>query len=317
MAAKNNQASTIHVVLAFAVVYIVWGSTYFFIQRAIHSFPPFMLGAIRFFTASIIMLLWCVYKREKVFVISQIKPAVITGLLLLFVGNGAVVWVEQYLPSSIVAITISSSPLWFVLLDKPKWSENLRNKSTVMGLIMGFIGVILLFYENIQSSLNHGANVEIGGMAIVTVASISWAGGSLYSKYKSKGGAAIVSSTWQMFGASVAFATVSLIRGEYKGFDFASVTLDGWLSLIYLILFGSIAGFSAYVWLLKVRPAIQVSTYAYVNPVVAVLLGVIFANESIQMLQIAGLAVILISVMLINFAKYRSEKLLMRQKAVN
>ncbi|MDB5014395.1 MAG: protein of unknown function transrane, partial [Daejeonella sp.] len=265
MAAKDNSVSTIHVVLAFAIVYIVWGSTYFFIQRAVQSFPPFMLGGVRFFTASIIMLVWCLYKREKVFAVVQIKPAVISGLLLLFIGNGAVVWVEQYMPSSIVAITISSSPLWFVLLDKPKWSENLQNKSTVIGLIMGFVGVILLFYKSIQSVVNGGANVEIGGMALVTLAAISWAGGSLYSKYKSKGGAAIVSTTWQMFGASAAFAIVSLIRGEQNGFDFASVTLNGWFALLYLILFGSIVGFSAYVWLLKVRPAIQVSTYAYVN----------------------------------------------------
>ena len=307
---KNNQVSNIRVILAFAIVYVVWGSTYFFIKQAINGFPPFMLGGIRFFTASMIMLLWCIYKREKVFIAAQIKPAIISGLLLLFVGNGAVVWVEQYLPSSVVAITVSSSPIWFVLLDKPKWSENFQSKPTILGLLLGFVGVILLFYRSIQSSFSDGANLEMGGMAIVTVAAISWAGGSLYSKYKSKGGAAVVSSTWQMFGASVAFAIVSLFRGEQHGFNFASVDLNSWLAITYLILLGSIAGFSAYVWLLKVRPAIQVSTYAYVNPVVAVLLGVLFAGESIQTLQIAGLAVILVSVLMINLAKYRSEKLL-------
>ncbi|MDB5120850.1 MAG: protein of unknown function transrane [Sphingobacteriales bacterium] len=312
---KDNPASTIQVVLAFAIVYIVWGSTYFFIQQAIHGFPPFMLGAVRFFTASVIMLIWCIYKREKVFVAAQIKPAIISGLLLLFIGNGAVIWVEQYMPSSIVAITISSSPLWFVLLDKPKWSENLRNKSTVLGLIMGFVGVVLLFYKSIQSSISGGANVEIGGMALITLAAVSWAGGSLYSKYSNNGGAAIVSSTWQMFGASIAFIMGSLIMGEPRNFDFTSVSIEAWLSLLYLIVFGSIAGFSAYVWLLKVRPAIQVSTYAYVNPVVAVLLGVLFAGETIQILQIAGLTVILVSVMMINFAKYRSEKLLLKEEA--
>jgi drug/metabolite transporter (DMT)-like permease len=304
---KSGSPSAIQLILAFAILYIVWGSTYFFIQRAIESFPPFMLGALRFFAASFLMLLWCLYKREPIFNASQVKTAVISGLLLLFIGNGAVIWVERYMPSSVVAIAISSSPIWFVLLDKPNWAENLNNKYTVLGLMMGFAGVILLFYKSIKTSLNGGENLEVGGLALITLASISWAGGSLYSKYKSSGGAAIVSSTWQMFGASVAFGILSLSMGEPDNFYFSTVSTEAWLSIIYLILFGSIAGFSAYVWLLSVRPATQVSTHAYVNPVVAVLLGVFFAGEKISMLQIVGLAVILVSVLMINLAKYRQE----------
>jgi len=308
---KDSSVSTVHVIVAFAIVYIVWGSTFFFIQQAIESFPPLMLGAIRFFTASLIMLSWCIYKREKVFIVAQIKPALISGLLLLFIGNGVVVWVEQYLPSSLVAITISSAPIWFVLLDKPKWSENFHSKSTILGLLLGFVGIVLLFYKNILLSYAGGSSQEIGWMAMLTLAAISWAGGSLYSKYKTTGGAAIVSSTWQMFGASMAFIISSLIMGEPASFMLSSVSTAAWFSMLYLILFGSIAGFSAYVWLLKVRPAIQVSTYAYVNPVVAVLLGVFLAGEEIQTLQIIGLTVILVSVLMINLAKYRNEKLLL------
>jgi len=309
---KVNSVTLVKIIGAFAIVYLVWGSTYFFIQRAIHSFPPFLLGAIRFLAASVLMLGWCIYKKEKVFVGSQIRHAIIAGLFLLFVGNGAVIWVEQYLPSAAVAIMVSSSPLWFVILDWPKWSENLHSRSTVVGLIIGFAGVFLLFYKSLLTSFAGVGHGEVGGMIIVTIAAISWSGGSLYSKYFNNGTPAVVNSTWQMFAAGIAFAIGSLLRGEQYTFDVNAVSSQAWGAVAYLVVFGSIAGFSAYVWLLQVRPATQVSTYAYVNPVVAVLLGVLFAGEHISLLQIAGLAVILLSVMLINFAKYRRSKLQVR-----
>lgn len=307
-ATKDSSASTINVVLAFAVVYIVWGSTYFFIQKAVHSFPPFILGGLRFFLAAFIMLIWCVYKKEKLVAGRQIGHAVVGGILLLFVGNGAVIWVEQYMPSALVAIMVSSSPLWFVLLDKPKWSENLNSRSTIAGLIIGFAGIMLLFYKSIASLFSGETTLEAGGMLLVTIAAISWAGGSLYSKYYNSGTSAVVNSTWQMFSAGLAFTLGSLVMDEQKAFTLEAVSAEAWWALAYLVVFGSIAGFSAYVWLLKVRPATQVSTYAYVNPVVAVLLGVVFAGEKISWMQISGLAVILISVMMINFARYRKER---------
>lgn len=307
MSTKNLPAPTSLVVLAFAIVYIVWGSTYFFIQKAIHGFPPFMLGALRFAAASLIMLLWCLYKKEKVFNWNQVKHALVSGLLLLFIGNGAVIWVEQFLPSALVAILVSSAPIWFVVLDKPMWKSNLSSKATLLGLFIGFIGVIILFYRNMISAFsNKDSMLEMGGMALLVIGAMAWAGGSLYSKYYSSG-TAIVNSTWQMFIASVAFTICSLIGGEGKGFDWATVPTDAWLSIAYLVVFGSIAGFSAYVWLLEVRPATQVSTYAYVNPVVAVLLGVFFADETITYLQVLGLGVILASVLMINLAKYRKQ----------
>lgn len=306
---KDTPVSAFNVILAFATVYIVWGSTYYFIQIAVHSFPPFMLGAIRFFAAGFLMFLWCLYKGEKIFNGIQIKHAIISGLFLLFIGNGAVIWVEQYLPSAVVAIMVSSSPLWFVLLDKPKWAENFNNKSTILGLIIGFTGVVLLFYKSIITAFSGDTTVEAGGMLLVTLAAMSWAGGSLYSKYYNSGSSAVVNSTWQMLAAAFAFGIGSLFMGEQNKFDINLISTEAWWAVVYLVLFGSIAGFSAYVWLLKVRPATQVSTYAYVNPVVAVLLGVFFANESITFLQVLGLAIILLSVMMINFSKYRKEKL--------
>jgi drug/metabolite transporter (DMT)-like permease len=304
----KRSASPLMVVIAFATVYLVWGSTYFFIQRAVEHIPPFILGAIRFIIAGGILLGWCAIKGEKLFNWSHIKPALVSGLLMLFIGNGAVIWAEQSLASSLVAVLVSSAPIWFVVLDKPKWKENLTSRNTIMGLIVGFIGVILLFSEQTSKALGTGNGHQVIGLIVLIIGAMSWAGGSLYSKYKSKSTSATVNTAWQMLAAGIAFIPGSFINNEWSSFDVQSVTAGSWFSLFYLITMGSLAGYSAYVWLLQVRSATQVSTYAYVNPVVAVLLGVLFAGEHMTILQIAGLAVILLSVLLINLAKYRQEQ---------
>ena len=304
----KKETSTLMVVIAFATVYLVWGSTYFFIQVAVQHIPPFIMGALRFLASGIILFAWCLFKRESMWNWKQIKPALITGLLLLFIGNGAVIWAEQKLPSSLVAVLASASPLWFVILDKPKWKENFTNRSIILGLSIGFIGVILLFSERTANAFSSAGSIaQVAGLLVVVIGSISWAGGSLYSKYKSNG-STVVNTAWQMLAASVAFTAFSLLNNEWTGFQWQSITPNAWLAVLYLVVMGSLAGYSAYVWLLQVRPATQVSTYAYVNPVVAVLLGVFFAGEHMSLLQIIGLAVILTSVLLINLARYRREQ---------
>ena len=317
MSAKNTKsASSLMVILAFAIVYLVWGSTYFFIQVAVKGFPPFILGALRFILAGLIMAGWCIIKGEKLFAIRGIKHAAISGILLLFFGNGIIIWVEQSMPSAMVAITVSSAPLWFVLLDKPKWSENFRSKSIIAGMLIGLAGVILLFSEQISQifSMPESTPVKMSSMVLLLFAAIAWAGGSLYSKYRSAEGSIIVTTTWQIMAAGIAFLPGIFIRDEFSGFHWSEVSYDSWFAFAYLVSMGSIAGFSAYVWLLQVRTAMQVSTYAYVNPVVAVLLGVFFANEKITGIQIAGLIIILGSVLLINMARYRREKIAERIK---
>ncbi|HRH50552.1 MAG TPA: EamA family transporter [Panacibacter sp.] len=312
----KKEASTALVIIAFATVYLVWGSTYFFIQKAIQDFPPFIMGGLRFIAAGILLQAWCLIKGEKLWNPVQVKNAAVTGLLLLFIGNGAVIWAEQKLPSSLVAVLVSAAPIWFVVLDKPKWKENFNSRAIILGLVVGFIGVVLLFSEQVSHALSaSGSIAQVGGLAVVVVGSMSWAGGSLYSKYKSSG-SAIVSTTWQMLFASIAFFTFSFVSDEWSGFKWQDVTTSGWLSVVYLIFMGSLAGYSAYVWLLQVRSATQVSTYAYVNPVVAVLLGVLFAGEHMSLLQVIGLAVILTSVLLINLAKYRKEQKQIQQNVL-
>jgi drug/metabolite transporter (DMT)-like permease len=312
---SNRPASTMMVAIAFATVYIVWGSTYFFIRISVQHIPPMLVGCLRFVVAGILMLLWCLLTKERVFAWPVMRPAIVSGLLLLFFGNGALIWSEQYLASSLAAILLASGPIWFVVLDKGKWRENFRSRETIIGLLVGFAGVILLFGEQLSHSLTASSRVAVKttgpnwpmiALGVLLLGSISWAAGSLYSKYKAAGNANSVNAGWQMLSAGVAFIPASLISGEWSHFHWQEVPMSGWLSIFYLVTMGSLAGYSAFVWLLQVRSATQVSTHAYVNPVVAVLLGVFFADEKMSPVQLLGLVVILISVLLINLAKYRA-----------
>jgi drug/metabolite transporter (DMT)-like permease len=308
----KHHASPIMVIVAFATVYIVWGSTYFFIQKVVHEIPPFFMGTLRFGTAGILLLIWCIIKGENVWNLKQIKHAAISGALMLFIGNGAVIWTEQTLASSLVAVLVSAAPLWFVVLDKPKWNENFKSRETIVGLIVGFAGVVLLFSESTINAFSAGNAFQFFGLVIIIIGSISWSGGSIYAKYKSTGSTS-VNTAWQMIAGGIAFLPFAFISGENKNFQWQAVSISTWLDLAYLIFFGSLAAYTAYVWLLKVRPATQVSTYAYVNPVVAVLLGVFIAGETMSLLQIAGLVIVLISVFLINRSKYRQIQLLKKK----
>jgi drug/metabolite transporter (DMT)-like permease len=307
MANLNKSTSPIMVYLAFAIVYVVWGSTYFFIQKALAGFPPFILGIFRFSVAGVLMLGWSRLKGEDIFNLKTIKIAAVSGILTLGIGTGIVIWVEQFIPSGLVAIMVASAAIWFIILDKPKWKENLGNSYIVSGILVGFAGVVVLFGDQIFQALNKPqSSLQIIGMILLVVGPIAWAAGSLYSKYNPTTGSSVsVNTGWQMLMASLVFLPGAFIKTEFQLLDWGSISIDAWLSIIYLIIFGSIAAFSAYVWLLKVRPATQVSTYAYVNPVVAVLLSLSFTNEVIGITQIIGLIIILGSVLLINLPNYK------------
>lgn len=319
--ASNRPVSTVQVVVAFTILYIVWGSTYFFIRMAVEHIPPMLLGAMRFVLAGILMLLWCVVTKQPIFSWKYIRPAVVSGLLLLFLGNGGLIFSEQYLASSLAAILLAGGPIWFVLLDRSKWKENFSSRETILGLVIGFAGVILLFGERLFQATSHelGATSGDGGtvkgagghwqliaLGVLLFGSICWAAGSLYSKYKAAGNPNSVNAGWQMLAAGLAFIPASWGSGEMSHFHLQDVTISSWMAVLYLVTMGSLAGYTAFTWLLQVRSATQVSTHAYVNPVVAVLLGVFFAGEKMTALQLLGLAIILVSVLLINLAKYRA-----------
>lgn len=305
MQGNNDSGSPVMVILAFGAVYFIWGSTFFFIQKALAGFPPFLLGAFRFIAAGLLLAGWALLKGEKMFDTRLMRHAAVGGFLMLFIGNGVVIWVEQTLPSAMVAIMVSSSPLWFVILDRPKWGVNIRSRSTIYGLLFGFAGVVLLFGERLVYVFSQSGNhAELLGVCLLMIGVVAWAGGSLYAKEHAADRSTMAATSWQMFFAGVAFFIGAALRSEPAGFRWEQVSYDAGMSMVYLVIMGSIVGFSAYVWLLKVRPATQVSTFAYVNPVVAVILGVYLAGEKISWVQIAGLVIILLSVLLINLSAY-------------
>lgn len=292
-------------VVAFAIIYLVWGSTYYFIKVALTGFPPFLLGGLRFTLAAVLMFAWCALRGEKIFIGRSILASAVTGFLLLGIGNGAVIFSERELASSLVAILYTSQPLSFVLLDKPQWKVNITNKWIVFGIILGIAGVLMLFGAQVLDVIQVENFVfPTAALLMVMAGTLAFSAGSIFTKYNPSRGTPAVNIAWQMLTAGILFSLCSGLTGETVNLEWTQIPIEAWGSLIYLTIFGSIIAFSTYIWLLTVRPAVQVSTYAYVNPIVAVILGVCLGNERISFLQMCGLAVILSGVFLINFAKY-------------
>lgn len=320
---KGGQPSKWLILLAYLVVYVVWGSTYFFIDKALHGFSPFILGSFRFIAASTLLMGYCKLKGYKLWNKDVVKQCAFTGFMLLFIDMAGIIWSEQFLPSGIVAIMAASAAIWFIVLDKPKWKQNFSSIPTVIGVVCGFIGVLMLFYEQTTTShLNPDQQMmNMIGLIVLILCSIAWTLGSLYSKYvtdkeKKKPAASkqdlhiMVKTAWQMVTAGVLFNTVAIFNGEYAKFNFSNVAVEDWWAMAYLTTFGSILAFGSYVWLLQVRPALEVSTYAYVNPIVAVALSYFFSDDVVTSLQVYGLGVILFSVVLMNWNLYKNTKLI-------
>lgn len=288
------------ILIAYFLIYVVWGSTYFFIGVALRDFPPFLLGALRFTIAGIILLGICHLRGEQVFRRSLVMRSAVSGIILLFIDMAVVMLAQRYVTSSFVAIIASSTALWILLLDVPMWKSNFRSFFTIAGGIMGFSGVAMLYMEQLGSEglLPHSER----GFLLLVFGCISWASGTLYAKYRSSREEkvnAFAGSAWQMLFAGGMFWICSLFNKDLMDVSLSGVSTASWLSLVYLILFGSLLAYSAYVWLLKVRPATEVGTHAYVNPLIAVLLGVFIGNEKVTLVQISGLLLILLGVMLI------------------
>lgn len=310
---------------AYLVVYFVWGSTFFFIHKALSDFTPFVLGSLRFIVASIILFSYCKFKGYKLFNKKAVIQACIIGFLLLFIDMGALIWAEQHVSSGIAAIMAAAAALWFIILDKSKWKQNFSSLPTVIGLILGFAGVIMLFAEQISISGSEDERMlNLICMGLLILGSIAWTIGSLYSKYsssksdeKEEGLHVMVTTSWQMLTAGVLFTLVASLNGEFAAFDITAVSGEGWFSIAYLISFGSILAFGSYIWLIQNRPTTEVSTYAYVNPVVAVFLSYFFTDDIVTSLQIGGLIIVLMSVALMNWNLYMNGKAVkrMRKKA--
>lgn len=309
MSATHNltreKAPMARIALGLLTMYIFWGGTYVGIKLATETIPPFFMAGVRFFVAGIIMYA-CMY-----FTVKQ-KPSAahwvsagLLGILMPFIGNGGVVWASQLIPSGIVALLVGTVSLWMVILSW-LWFDKERPALVVLvGLAAGFSGVYILIGPG---ELFSGDPINPSGILILMAASFSWAFGSLYSRRATLHQSLFMTSAMEMIVGGLAFLIASLFMGEWKALNLQEVTAASLWSLLYLILCGSIIGFTVYAWLIKAASPTLVSTYAFVNPVVAVFLGWLILAEPFNVrISLATLTIVL-AVVIITFGQNKKNR---------
>lgn len=290
------------VVLAFALIYVIWGSTYLAIRFAIETIPPFLMAGVRFLTAGAILYGLSAALGAPRPTWGNWKAAAVLGALLLFGGNGGVTWAEQQVPSGIAALMVATVPFWVTVLD---WLRpgGVRPAGRVMvGLLLGLVGIAILIGPD---ALKGDGNVKAIGIIALLLASLSWASGTLFSR---QAAGRLPASPWQvtameMLSGGFFLLIAGLVTGEAGRVDLAAVSTRSLVSLVYLVIFGALIAFSAYIWLLRVTTPTRAATYAYVNPVVAVFLGWAFAGEAITGRTMVAAAIIIGAVVIINTYK--------------
>jgi drug/metabolite transporter (DMT)-like permease len=277
--------------VALGVVYVVWGSTYLAILYGVRTVPPFLGAALRFLVAGLVMLVAVLAVRGRAALRAtraEVATGALVGVLLLCGGNGLVTIGEQRVPSGLAALLVAAVPLWIVVLrcclgDRP-------GPVTLLGTLLGLGGVAMLLLPGGAGRFNPAYAL------LIVLAALSWASGSLLSVRRPLPRDPLALATVEMLAGGLVLLAGSALRGEWSGFSFGRVSGQSWLALGYLAAAGSLLAFTAYVYLLRAAPVSLVSTYAYINPVIAVLLGVLIAGEQLSALTLAGAAVIVLAV---------------------
>jgi len=298
----SSPPSRTALVTAFAVIYLVWGSTYLGIRVAVETIPPFLMAGMRFLVAGSLLLAFQRLRGPLHLRPHHWRDNAIVGAFLLLGGNGLISWAELSLPSGGTALLIGSQPL-IMVLTAWAWPGGVRpGKLTLCGLLLGFAGVAWLAapWENASA----GA-LPLGGVIAALASCVFWAFGSIYGRHAREPAAPFTASALQMLGGSAALALVALVRGEVTAFSPAAVSAHSWLAFGYLTSVGSLVGFSTFVWLMKHSTPARVATYAYVNPIVAVFLGWLILREPITSRTLVASAVIVTAVAIITVQKTR------------
>ena len=297
--------STSRLVAGFLAIYLVWGSTYLAIRIAIETLPPFLMAAARFLVAGGILWVWALRRGVPAPTRRQLVDGAVVGALLLWMGNGAVVWAEQWVPSGLAALLVATLPFWMVLLDWV-WAGATRPAPAVWAaLVAGLGGVALLTSDGGFGGGGPGAHL---GAWVILGGSLSWAVGSIYSRKARMPAAPRMATAIQMVSGGLLLLATGTVTGEWAELDPGTVSLRSVAALAYLIVFGSLVAFLAYIWLLRVSTPARVSTYAYVNPVVALLLGWAVADEPLTPRTLLAGAVILASVAALNLLTRRRRR---------
>jgi drug/metabolite transporter (DMT)-like permease len=284
--------------VAMLVIYIVWGSTYLAIRFAVETIPPFLMAGTRFLISGAILFIWRRSAGDPAPTRGQWLRAGGVGLLLLLGGNGLVSLAEKNVASGIAALIVGSVPLWMTTLESLRPGGGRPNFFGILGLAIGFGGITLL----VSPSLLSGNPLDSHPLGIITLlfAAFFWSLGSIYSRHAQLPDSSLLSTGMEMLAGGTGLYLAGTLSGEWHLLVLANITTRSWLALLYLVLVGSMAGFTAYAWLLRTAPISLVATYAYVNPLVAILLGSLFAQESLTMHILFSALIIIGSVVLIN-----------------
>lgn len=292
------------VAAAFAAIYIIWGSTYLAIRYAVETLPPFLMAGTRFLTAGALLYGWQRFRGidrpKRVYW----RSAAIIGGFLLLGGNGGVTWAEKTVPSGVTALLITTVPIWMVLVEWLRRDGIRPDGAVVVGVLLGLAGVVVLVGSN---ELGGGVPLNRIGAIVLVLASLSWSIGSIYSRSAPLPDSPLLLTAMEMLCGGGLLFVAGLLSGEAGRMTAAAISMRSVLSLGYLIVFGSLIAFSSYVWLLGVTTPARVSTYAFVNPVVAVLLGVAVAGEPFSV-RTAGATVIIVTAVVLITTRARRAK---------
>ena len=304
--ASALRPSRFAVMLAFGLVYLFWGSTYLAIDIAVERIPPALMCGLRFFIAGVFMLAFCVMRGKRIWYNPrQLGEMALVGLLLLLGGNLTLSYAEKHIASGLAALIVAITPLWFLVLDKLLLGDHHISIRGKAGLGLGVAGLFVLLWPQLMATTSFG-RTELWSSFSLIGGSFSWALGSvLAKKWKSPEVDPFSAMAWEMIWAGLGNWLVAMFLGDPTRVDWTSRGLG---AVFYLIVCGSWIGYTAYIWLLEHVPTSKVSTYAYVNPVVAVFLGWLILHEKVDRFILAGSAIVVLSVILVTSAKVRDKK---------
>ena len=293
---QTNKKHVITIILAFAAIYTIWGTTYLGIRIAVETIPPFFMAGARFLFSG--MLIFIILRLRGVPLPKRFhwRSAVLIGALLVLGGNGLVTWSEQQVPSSTAALVVATMPLWMALFDWLFFRGKRPGKRVTFGLILGLVGIGLLIGPG---QILGTASFSLTALLILLLAPILWSLGSLYSRQADLPQNTFMATAMEMLAGGVLLVAAGLVTGEGNQLNLAEFSSRSLVAMVYLTIFGSIVAFTAYVWLLKYVPATKVATYTYVNPVFAVFLGWLILSEAMTATTIAAVIIIILAVVLI------------------
>lgn len=299
---NHHPPSPVGIWLAIISVYVVWGSTYLAIRYAVQTMPPFLMAGARFLISGSLLYIVRRVLGDPPPTRREWRSASIIGILLLVGGNGGVVWAEQWVVSGVAALLVATAPLWMILIDTLHPHGLKYNYWVFLGVLLGFAGIFTLIHP--FQSMDQG-DIDLIGAAVLIFASLLWSIGSLYSRHAKLPSSPLLGTGMEMLAGSGGLLLLGILTGELEQLSLTSISKESWLGLVYLIIFGSLIGFTAYTWLLRSAPTPLVSTYAYVNPIVAIFLGYFIAEEPLTLQILIATVLVVGSVALITIAQQK------------